>query len=244
MSKLSVSVAQPKQVPQIDHKDQIQQGVATFSLLFTRWMDTNAWSHPTMVNLSRACMGGVSWLHSSQISGLRHGRLLSPGPRTFVAIERLNFYVHRYATTKKLLPGTPGSNFYSNAFAITENGKPPELGWWVEVFCGYREPRDIDLHQAFFTDAQASLMSNTWGTMVRRLMMSGGIDMVTDLERVLRENYPAKDAERLEKVTGVILNRSTWTAQQLANELPAISALTASLGGPKSEDDLLNELKR
>jgi len=35
------------------------KGRRTFSLLFTRWMDTNEWSHPVLVKLSHACMG--SW---------------------------------------------------------------------------------------------------------------------------------------------------------------------------------------
>ena len=65
-----------------DYLSLYAKGRRTFSLLFSRWMDTNEWSH--------ACMGGVRWLHSSQISGLRHNGLENPGPRTFIALERLN----------------------------------------------------------------------------------------------------------------------------------------------------------
>jgi hypothetical protein len=227
-----------------DHQTQFLSGVRTFSLLFTRWMDTNGWSHPKMVALATACMGGTAWLHSSQISGLRHAKLLSPGPRTFIAIERLNFYLHRYATTRTLIPGTSSSNHYAEAYAVTEDGDAPSLGWWVEVFCGYRNPRDIDLRREFFTDSQARDISAAWGALVRKLMTQSGIDLITDLDRVLRLHYPAKDASRLEQTLAVIQNRQTWTADQLANELPAISALTADLGGPRNEDDLLDALKR
>lgn len=236
-------MAQPKREAPIDHLNQFTEGVNTFALLFTRWMDTNGWSHPTMVTLARHCMDGTSWLHSSQISGLRHGRLLSPGPRTFIAIERLNFYIHRYATTKKLLPGTPGSNLYANAFAITDGGKPPKLGWWVEVFCGQRIPTDIDLRQTFFTDDQATRISTTWGALIRKLMIQKDLDIIVELDRVLREHYPAKDSERLTRLKDVIQNRDTWTPQQIANELPAITNLTAKLGGPATEADLLKALK-
>jgi hypothetical protein len=236
-------MAQSKRDAHVDHHTQFTQGVSTFSLLFTRWMDTNGWSHPTMVTLARACLEGTSWLHSSQISGLRHGKLLSPGPRTFIAIERLNFYIHRYATTKKLLPGTPGSNLYAKAFAITEGGKPPQLGWWVEVFCGQRQPIDIDLRETFFTEEQASRISAAWGAMIRKLMIQQDMDIITELDRVLREKYPAKDAERLRRTNAVIQNRDVWNAQQLANELPAISALSAELGGPSTESDLIQALK-
>ena len=236
-------MAQPKRDAPIDHLTQFHEGVNTFALLFTRWMDTNGWSHPTMVTLARHCMDGTSWLHSSQISGLRHGRLLSPGPRTFVAIERLNYYIHRYSTTKKLLPGTPGSNLYATAFAITEGGKPPKLGWWVEVFCGQRVPTDIDLRQTFFTDDQATRISTSWGALIRKLMIQKDMDIIVELDRVLREHYPAKDNERLVRLKDVIQNRDSWTPQQIANELPAITNLTAKLGGPSTEADLLKVLK-
>lgn len=236
-------MAQSKRDPVIDYPTQFAQGVSTFSLLFTRWMDTNAWSHPTMVTLARHCLDGTSWLHSSQISGLRHGRLLSPGPRTFIAIERLNFYVHRYATTKKLLPGTPGSNLYAKAFAITEGGEPPSLGWWMEVFCGKRVPVDIDLRETFFTEDQAARMSSAWGSLIRKLMIQQDMDIIVELDRVLREKYPAKDAERLQRTHAVIQNRDVWTPQQLANELPAITRLSSELGGPVTEQDLIKALK-
>ena len=225
------------------HPATFARGTQTFSLLFTRWMDTNGWSHPVMVSLAKACMGDVGWLHSSQISALRHNKITSPGPRTFIAIERLNYYVHRYATTKKLLPNTSSSNFYAEAFAITEDGKPPELGWWVEVFCGVRTPKDIDLRQAYFTEREAVEMSERWGALVRRLLRERDIDLITDLDGVLRKHYPARDVERLKVLQEVITARATWNSDQLVNELPAIAALTAEIGGPATEDELVQDLK-
>ena len=223
-------------------RDQFDNGVRNFSLLFTRWMDTNGWSHPVMVNLATSCMelpDNKGWLHSSQISGLRHGTLLSPGPRTFVAIARLNYFVHRYATTKKLLPGTSSSNFYSDAYAITEDGSPPPLGWWVEVFCGARVPKDIDIATRFFTEGQAGDMSVAWGKLVRRLLMAQGLDLIDDLDRVIRKHYPVRETERVERLLAVIHGRARWTSDQLLMELPAISALTAGIGGPDSEEELV-----
>jgi hypothetical protein len=233
-----------KQDTVTDHRGQFAKGVQTFSLLFTRWMDTNGWSHPTMVALAKASMDGVGWLHSSQISGLRHGKLLSPGPRTFIAIERLNYYVHRYSTTKRLIPNTDSSNLYSEALAITENGQPPSLGWWVEVFCGQREPTDIDLKQSYISERQADEMSNSWGTMIRKLFRDRDLDLIVELDRVLREHYPARDASRLNRIRAVIQARESWTADEFTAELPAISALTAHLGGPQSEDELLSLLRQ
>lgn len=225
------------------YPDQFSDGVVTFSLLFTRWMDTNEWSHPVMTSLAKASMDGVSWLHSSQISGLRHAKLFSPGPRTFFAIERLNFFLHRYSTTKALIPNTSSSQQYKKAYAITENGSPPPLGWWVEVFCGHRVPTEIDLKRHYFTSIQATTYSKQWGSIIRKLMMDKQMDIITELDTVVREHYPAKDVDRLDKVLNVIHNRDVWTPDELANEIPAITRLTQGLGGPSTENELLSYLK-
>lgn len=224
-------------------RDQFERGIRTFGRLFTRWMDLNEWSHPKMATLARGALGGTGWLHSSQISGLRHCKLESPGPRTFIAIERLNYYLHRYATTKVLIPGTDSSNNYKQAFVITEGGKPPELGWWIEVFCGYRVPKDLDLHTEEFSDLQASRYSEAWGALIRRLMTGAGIDLITELDLTIHRHYPARDSSRVEKLRGVIHNRDAWDANEFANELPALVAFTEAMGGPADEDLLINELK-
>ena len=56
---------------------------------------------------------------------------------------------------------------------------------------------------------------------------------------MIRNYYPTRDRERLTNLTNVIMNRSTWTPDQLSNELPAITHMTGRLGGPTNEDDLL-----
>ena len=235
-------MTQAQQDRTVDHKAQFADGVATFSLLFIRWMDGNNWSHPIVVSLAKAAMGGVGWLHSSQISGLRHGTLLSPGPRTFVAIERLNYYIHRYRTERFLIPGTDSSNAYSEADAILEDGAPPPLGWWVEVFCGQRIPKDIDLRTNFFTERAATEISKNWGALIRKLIRDQDRDLIVELDRILREDYPCRDTERLRRVRAVIENRHSWSSDELKAELPAISSLTARLGGPTNEDQLLKVL--
>lgn len=235
-------MAQAPQDQEIDYVSRLRKGNANFSLLFTRWMDSNEWSHPTVASLAKAALNGASWFHSSQISAIRHNKLASPGPRTFVAIERLNYYVWRYSTQKLLIPNTPSSNAYAHAKPITEDGQPPELGWWMEVFIGARVPKDIDLQVHFFTDTQAESFSNAWGAMFRKLLLNKRIDMITDLNRVLRESYPARDLDRVEHLVQVIHNRRAWTGEELKRELPALSQLSGQLGGPQTEDELLREL--
>ena len=231
--------------PDATIRDQFERGVLDFSFLFTKWMDTNAWSHPVMVQLAAGCLqlpGGKGWLHSSQISGLRHGKLLSPGPRTFMAIERLNFYLHRYATEKLLLPGSSSSNFYSDPYVITEDGAPPELGWWMEVFCGARVPSDVDVTTRFFTDDHASTVTANWAKLIRRLLITSGHDIIEELDSIIRTHYPVREPDRVSQLVAVIQNRSQWNPNELQRELPAITAFTASLGGPEDEETLLRTI--
>lgn len=222
-----------------DYRDQYQAGNSRFAALFTRLMDLNEFSHPTMVSLTRNCLHGVSWLHSSQISGLRHAKLISPGPRTFVAIQQLNYYLHRYITEKKLLPNTDSSNAYQNAWAITENGEAPDVGWFMEVFTGSRIPSDIDLYEVMINQTQAEERSIEWAKLMRVLMMQRNIDIISDLDEILRKYYPARDIHRLTKVKSVLLSNDTWSPEELKLELPAITALSAALGGPTDESSLL-----
>jgi hypothetical protein len=223
-------------------RNQFENGIRVFSLLFTKWMDTNAWSHPVMVQLAAGCLqlpGGKGWLHSSQISGLRHGKLLSPGPRTFMAIERLNFYLHLYDTKQRLLPGSSSSNHYHNPYVITEDGDPPELGWWMEVFCGVRLPKDVDVSTRFFSDEHSRTVSANWAKLIRRLLITSGHDIIEEMDSLIRTYYPVREPDRVSQLTAVLQNRAQWSPSELLRELPAITVFTAALGGPEDEETLL-----
>lgn len=121
------------------HEERRDKGSKAFARLVCRLMEGNCWSHPKMIKLSKASMGGIAWLHSSQISGLLHAKL-NPNPRVFKAIQVLNESLFNYATKNQLIPGTTSSNDYSNAICIKdETGGAPSTGWFVEVFTGERD---------------------------------------------------------------------------------------------------------
>lgn len=222
-----------------DAANKYERGIRNFALLFTRWMDLNGWSHPQMVALAKASLDGVSWLHSSQISGLRNGKLISPGPRTFKGIEQLNSALWYYKNEKRLIPGTSSSNTYQDPYVITEDGKPPTLGWWMEVFVGDRMPKDLDLEQHSFTPSAAEELSMNYGKLVRKLMVLSDYDPISDFDLIVREYYPAKDTERVHKMLDVLWNRDSWTPEELVMEIPALVKLTAALDGPDNDDELL-----
>lgn len=226
-------------------QNRFDTGRRLFGRLIATWMAQNDWSHPVMIKLASGCLQLPSqkgWLHSSQIAGLRHATLGAPGPRCFVGIERLNYFLHRYKTQGALLPGTNSSNDYANPYVITENDQPPPLGWWIEVFCGYRTPKDVDLDTVRFTDATASKFSQAWAGYIRQLLINKKYDIISDLPKVVDRFYPAKGLTRIKKLQDVIYSRDTWTPEELAVEIPTITEFGAALGGAVSEQDLFKIL--
>ena len=219
---------------------QVVKGTRTFQKMFALWMDSNGWSHPVMTSLASNCIEGNRWFHSSQITGFRQQKLGSPGPRIFLTIERLNYYLWLYREKGTLLPGTRNSNNYSKPFVITEDGLPPSVGWWVEVFLGVRTPKDIDLNSWNFSDDKAAELSKKFGRLVRMLLGAQGIDLVEDLARTIKETYPATEDSRVKKLSDVIKGLDDgWAPEELELELPALAAMTKALGGPKSESELV-----
>lgn len=217
-------------------------GSEVFARLFSRWMDSNGWSHPTMTSLAAACLGGKGWLHSSQISGLRHAQTRNPGPRTFVAIERLNYYIWRYANKRELLPNTKGSNAYQAASPILEDGKPPGLGWFVEVFCGYRIPKDIQLDVVFIQPDKVEDYCAQLARLLRKQLAQQDFDLVDDLSVVLHRHYPTHEVERVERITDFIRGEVKLNKEELEQELLCLSKLSGALGGPGTEQELLEAL--
>lgn len=234
-----------EQLLENEHLTRFNTGVQVFGRMFTRWMDNNKWSHPTMTSLAKASMGGVSWLHSSQISGLRRGQLISPGPRSFVAIKVLNDAIYEYVTQKKLISGTGSSNDYANAVPILEDGCPPELGWWFEVFAGIRTPKDFvyEYDENEITPEKSEVMSKNLARLFRRLMWDLNYDAVEDLSAVIRKFYVVRDRDRVDKFTAVMQGQAAWSPSELLNERPALAQFSKGLGGPSTEESLFEVAK-
>lgn len=217
-------------------------GIQTFRRLFIHWMDTNRWSHPVMIKLTKACLDGVVWLHSSQISAIRSGELLNPGPRTFIAIAELNKAIHLYKTTKQLLPGTKTDLEYLQAYAITHNGEAPGPDWWYGVFIGYIEPTDVPFELVFCNDLRAAEFSERFARYMRRLLAANDYDVFADLKQAIHRHYPACEEDRANKLAKVLHNQATWTPEEAQLELDALAGMSAQLGGASTTEELLSKL--
>ena len=208
-------------------------------------MDGNEWSHPVVVALAKGVCGGASWFHSSQISGIRQGKSQSPGPRQFIAICRLNEALYEYQKYKTLIPGTTSSNNYQYSEPITlDDGSCPDLGWWVSVFSGLEPlPKRYINPDIRFTDASATSFSHKYARLIRKLFVQQDLDLIENLDMTLLQYYPARDKDRVAFLKTVLTSKAAWSPDQLTTELVALTSLSNALGGPSSENELVESLR-
>lgn len=167
----------------------MEQGAINFGKWFARTMDQNGWSHPNLVALCRIATGGNSWLHSSQIAGLRQARLKSPGPRSFVALE----YLWRAMDEYQKDPEKASFSLLSTQYPLIgeaevmrdPDGNPATTGYMIEVFAGLR-PVPIEMSELAVSLEQAKLISRNLGRIIRRMMAAKGWDLIDDMEKVTK----------------------------------------------------------
>jgi len=75
-------------------------------------------------------------------------------------------------------------------------------------------------------------------------MFLAGYDIYEDLGKVLRLHYPPKDVYRLLLIEQVIKAETVWSAEQFINEKPALVTLSTALGGPQTEEELLEDIRQ
>jgi len=225
----------------------METGKLNFSRWFTRVMDNNGWSHPTLVALTKACTGSQAFLHSSQIAGLRAARLKSPGPRAFAALEYLWLRIDEYQKVGKASDGvTFGSltAFVQDAEIMRDpQGNPATLGFMIEVFAGLIEV-PIDLNIIEFSETHAKLISENAGRLIRRMMVQERWDLIDDIHRITSKW--SADPEVRTKAQAIIVGQSVWFAEELNDRLREMSKMLErvfkySRTPPELRDELLKK---
>jgi hypothetical protein len=205
-------------------EEAMDQGAISFSRWFCRVMDSNGWSHPTLVGLCKYVTGDKAFLHSSQIAGLRAARLKSPGPRSFVALEYLWSAIDDYQNSR-----SSGITF-GNLAPLVERaeimrdpeGRPASLGYMVEVFTGL-QPVPIDLSAVDFNENQARIISDNAGRIIRRMMVQESWDLVDDIHRVTSKF--SRDPAEQEELRLIIKGEGGWDPSVLNDRLNLLSKL-------------------
>ena len=221
------------------------EGNKNFAVLFSRWMDGNEWSHPIVVNLAKGVCDGASWFHSSQISGIRQGKSQSPGPRQFIAIWKLNKALYDYKHGGPLIPGSTSSNNYKDADPVVlDDGSCPDLGWWVSCFSGIVPlPKRYKSERIVFNPKRAETFSHNYARLIRKLFVQQDLDLIENLDMTVFQHYPAKDKDRVAFLKTVLTSKSSWSPDELQTELVALTSLSNALGGPSTEEDLIEFLR-
>jgi len=230
-------------VQEIDYDVRFENGVEHFQMVFKFWMDRNHFSHPGMAKLSKANLNGASWLHSSQISGLRHSKLKSPGPKVFAAIAQLNKALHEFKTNSRLIPNTGSSNDYSDPFIILlEDGSAPESSWWYSLFIGETLCESIDFSVPDIDPSEANNIS-------RRIFRL--IDTLTKISRsdifAVLDDYCISQSIEPSSATGKTLDKFLSSGAISALDLPInlkhLAGIVGKLGGPETSAELLEHIE-
>jgi hypothetical protein len=198
-------------------------GALSFARWFSRVMDHNGWSHPQLVALCRVCTGDKAWLHSSQIAGLRHARLKSPGPRSFVALEYLFRAIHNYQKGSAVTTFGSLAELIENAEIMAdEEGNPASLGYLMEVFTGLRTV-PVDLSTNDVTPAVAEQISMNAGRLIRRLMAVQELDPITDAGTVAAGF--SRSSEECFQFASLIKGSHEWAPEEIDANLGRLSKL-------------------
>ena len=201
-----------KEVLTSNFDDLFDYGAVVYGRWLGRTLDINGWSHPSLIRLGKRIVGkDKSYIHSSQISALRTGSLKSPGPRSFASLVLLFHSIDEFQRGV-LSPDGPDfsgvEHLIENAVIMRDDkGKPADIGYHFEVFCGWRLPPESE-SSLEITQAGAEMISKNAGKYVRSLFAAERKDLIDDLPGYL----PAfsKDKTQQKNFSDVVLSQGYW----------------------------------
>ena len=223
-----------------DYDLKFENGVLHFQTVFKFFMDRNNFSHPGMANLAKLNLCGASWLHSSQISGLRHAKLKSPGPKVFAAIAHLNAALHDYKEHKRLIPGTGSSHGYHEPFVILlDDGSVPTPGWWYSLFIGDVTCETIDFSVPTIDLSDASNISRRTYKYIKSLADASNRDLLDVFSSYLHEQ-DINEGSDTGRILDKFISSGTIAPTDLAANFKFIAGICGKLGGPATSSALLD----
>ncbi|MFN6132336.1 MAG: hypothetical protein ACK46L_05440 [Synechococcaceae cyanobacterium] len=223
------------------YRDRLAAGRVAFAHLIRVWHERNGWSHRVLPALAEALDAGR--VHNSQLSMLRNGKLVSPGPEVFLALGSINLWLAEHAPSGRLEAG-------SQAAAELDAAAVPELvealrqsalpigdatgtvlgpGALLEVFVGMTLPPpafDLRIEEAEAADLSAALA----------LLLTAGRPWRLCREHLMRA-YPVSRPQRRERFAEVMAGQRDYGAAELEAELQDLRLTLASLSG-SGEDAL------
>ena len=178
------------------------------------WHERNGWSHKVLPALAETM--DLGRVHSSQISNLRNGKLVSPSPEVFFALAQVNNVLFQgiQPIKEKLSNDHPEllKVLIGSAQSLQgNNGKPLGAGDFFEIFVGLTPlPSSFDW---YIEDNEASLLSASLAD-----FLCEGRPWRKCREQVMSA-YPVSKEQRRERFASVMAGLRDYSAEELDGEL-------------------------
>ena len=205
------------------------------------WHERNGWSHKVLPALAE-CLD-LGRVHSSQISNLRNGKLVSPSPEVFFALGKVNQVL---ALGLENIEGQISSvhpelyrSLKESAIAVEgNNGHPLSAGDFFEIFVGLLSlPASFDW---FIEEDEAPILSAALADYLCK-----GKSWRICREQVMAA-YPVSKKQRRERFEAVMAGMRDYTAEELDGELLDLHATNRLLNSVNLQgaDDFLENLRQ
>lgn len=226
-------------------------GLRVFTRAFRALMLRNGLSNQNLEDLANwAYPEQRSWLGSGQISMLRNGQYLRPGPKIFDSLGQLNIALARLAGCEHGEAGEEGQRVGPPPLAPWA----PEAPYWLahpltgcpltagDLFMVWIGRLDLDRVPLEPTAELAESFSPWLARHCQQWCADRGILFSDGLPRIL-EAYPSRDEPRIERLKLVLAGFGTFSVDELTAELVDLTAMVRKLNDdviPPAVHPLLN----
>lgn len=217
LSMIKIAIASPL----IDNPStQAAQGRFNFSIVFSRWLGANDWTHKKIsTQLAMHIISDVepskskpiSLLHEHQISNCRNahfGRSLAnnPGWRAFRAIYELNKVIYEINSNRFQVGASWDQEFWTNKKAmVLLTDAMPSLGEIFEFYCGLRSDFKLQGEQTVYgPNYSSSEITDRLAKLIRATFGAANLDIIDDWHQFANASRinPSDLGDLLKIVTG------------------------------------------
>ena len=222
-------------------RDQLAAGRRAMAHLIHVWHERNGWSHKVLPVLAESL--DLGRVHSSQISNLRNGKLVSPSPEVFFALGKVNQVLSRGLENIESKISSVHPELYrsleESAIAVEgNNGHPLSAGDFFEIFVGLIAlPSSFDW---FIEEKEAPILSAALADYLCK-----GRSWRACRDQVMAA-YPVTKKQRRDRFEAVMAGLKDYTAEELDGELLDLHATNKLLNSINLQgaDDFLENLRQ
>ena len=235
--------------PRTRLQQQLESGRDAFAHLLRAWHKRNGWPHTMVPRLGQHMQLGR--VHPSQISMLKHSKLVKPGPEVFLTIGRVNRWLWPWSPSRSLrdlpLAGCPEGELLERnppVALLDESGQPLGPGQFLEIFTGLTTPPpsfDLRIGEQEATALCGAL--SDWLT---------GCQPWRQCKAQVLAAYPVERSQRRQQFEAVLSGQKDYTATELEAELDDLHRTACAMAEgaapwaktPGTIDQFLSQLRQ